>query len=1397
MYNSESSNTCAFTDCSSGTNCGNNPAESYQAVSYLCQQQIIKGFPTSRVFSVSEGGPTNIQRIDLAKVALLSLLNYDQRVTFASNPATPTFSAENFPVPFVDLQKGNADADSVRYAKILSYLEYGDGRSPFDRNQLHFNSNGPIDRALVLKVLLEAWNIDETAASGDSPFTDVPTSHPYFKYVKRAHELGLVAGSGLFRPDEACSREEAFLFVYRLMNSSTVSKPTLAQINTGFFVPGQHRPDNLALGVGTDRGNFNHYTKTSFALDGVVPLVFAHGYNSYVTELPAQLFPSYLGRGWSHSFNCYVTTLGSGANQRLVVHYPDGKLHFYKPSGSSLVPESIGVFDAVTTTATSVTITTPAKLVYLFEKIPGQADNYWLIKSIKDRNNNTLTFTNELGADNNVRLKSVADPAGRTLNFVYKPTENWLTEVVLSGVGEFNGRKITFDYHPVPADGDSLPDLKEYREPDLTGALKTTTYAYLPYTDSTAHLLKTITLPKGNVIDNTYQQRKLRSSQTLNGGGVVQSMNTNWKPDYNFDSQGSTGEVSVTGNVTKKTSFTHNTNALATRMKTSGEKPVDLAMHYGFASDRSLATRLTQNPESPDSTSVRIEYEEAAPHNVKLVETLKAPGQFITQKYTYTEYNDVKEFTNGRGFTTVFDYDNAGNLKQINHPIGAPTKMVRNGRGLIEQLTTPAGIVTTFGYNTYGNLLNTSTANAPEPAIVTSATYDDLSRVKSKTDARGHSVTYDYFANDLLKKLNAPLGYTVQYGYDPNDNSTSVTNAKGHPTTMVYDQHTDQLKSRTFGSKTETFDYYEDGSLKTFTNGRGNVFSFSYDPSGRLISDGYATNDFNADGTLNTVTHAQGTKTYVLDYDYDLLKRVSKTTCDGFAVQYRYDNNNNLEQVIYPGGSKTVTYGYDEKDRLKTVTDWAERVTTYDYDDDGKLRSYTLPNGTKALYTYDAAGRPTGLRHQKADQTAICAYTFTLDPAGNHTGEEVTEPFASVPTLPTGTTTYTVDDRNQTKAAGSLSYDFDNNGAMNDQAGLTLTWDSKDNLLTRNGVTYFYDGNETRRAKTGRRYVLNELSNSVLAETDEAGNYLYFYVHGPSGLLYRQSAGGAVEFYHYDFRGSTVAMTDASQNTVRQYQYDAYGQILQQTPVAASDDNPFRYVGQHGVQYEAPNLYFMRARYYDPSTGKFLSEDPIWSTNLYGYADGNPVTRVDADGKLWILAGAAIGGLVSGGFELYEQLDAGGELDWKKIGYEAGKGALVGGVAMVNPGAAIAIGASFKYIEVSTENYTKIPDEKSTLKGFTSGLKDGIVSIVLGGVIGAIQNTNIYNGANNAMLKQANKIGNTIAGNAGDALIKLSTKDGRLIKELSKVYIENIVDNLTHDGVVQKITELEQLLRFR
>ena len=102
---------------------------------------------------------------------------------------------------------------------------------------------------------------------------------------------------------------------------------------------------------------------------------------------------------------------------------------------------------------------------------------------------------------------------------------------------------------------------------------------------------------------------------------------------------------------------------------------------------------------------------------------------------------------------------------------------------------------------------------------------------------------------------------------------------------------------------------------------------------------------------------------------------------------------------------------------------------------------------------------------------------------------------------------------------------------------------------------------------------------------------------------------GAVYYYHYDALGSVVALSDADGDTVQVYEYDVYGQVAASDP---NHPNPFLFTGR---RYDTETgLYYYRARYYNPTIGRFLQTDPIGygdGMNMYAYCRNNGVRFVD------------------------------------------------------------------------------------------------------------------------------------------------------------------------------------------
>ncbi|MGC7846925.1 RHS repeat-associated core domain-containing protein [Desulforudis sp. 1088] len=166
----------------------------------------------------------------------------------------------------------------------------------------------------------------------------------------------------------------------------------------------------------------------------------------------------------------------------------------------------------------------------------------------------------------------------------------------------------------------------------------------------------------------------------------------------------------------------------------------------------------------------------------------------------------------------------------------------------------------------------------------------------------------------------------------------------------------------------------------------------------------------------------------------------------------------------------------------------------------------------------------------------------------------------------------------------------------------------------------------------------------MLVKTDGQGNQTY-YVYG-LGLI-GQEENGVYRTYHFNLRGSTVALTDNNGAVTDRYQYAPYGELVGHE---GTSDTPFLYNGRDGVMTDANGLYYMRARYYDPEIRRFVNKDVLvgsiekaQSLNRYAYVNGQPVSQVDPLGESYI----SIGSPYPVGVGLNLVID----LDTKELGY--------------------------------------------------------------------------------------------------------------------------------------------------
>jgi RHS repeat-associated protein len=423
---------------------------------------------------------------------------------------------------------------------------------------------------------------------------------------------------------------------------------------------------------------------------------------------------------------------------------------------------------------------------------------------------------------------------------------------------------------------------------------------------------------------------------------------------------------------------------------------------------------------------------------------------------------------------------------------------------------------------------------------------------------------------------------------------------------------------------------------------------------------------------MTGMTDGSGTSSYALDPFGEL---TSTTNGAGQITGYGYDADGHITSITYPlpaavtwASTSTVGYGYDHADRLTTVTDFNGNTITIGNTADGKPNSVSLgATGDTIATTYDSTDAPSAIALNNSTST-LQSFTYANAPAGDILSETDTPASSQSPAV----YTYDAKDRVTSMTPGTgpaLNYGFDPSGNLTTlPVGATATYDNAGELTssslsgTTTSYTYnadgqrlsvaqgsttvasgtwngaaeltgysgsaatmsaaAYDGNGLRasttitpsgQSATTQQYAWN--TQAAIPEMIMDSGNAYIYGTGVAPIEQVSLSTGAITYLVTDSLGSVRGTVNPSGALTGTTSYDAWGNA--QTAGGLTSATPFGFAGGYT---DPTGLIYLINRYYDPSTGQFLSVDPDISSTLqpYAYTGGNPVSQTDPTGKEWV-----------------------------------------------------------------------------------------------------------------------------------------------------------------------------------
>ncbi len=641
---------------------------------------------------------------------------------------------------------------------------------------------------------------------------------------------------------------------------------------------------------------------------------------------------------------------------------------------------------------------------------------------------------------------------------------------------------------------------------------------------------------------------------------------------------------------------------------------------------------------------------------------------------------------------TDYAYDQGGRRTSATDPLGRTTRSIYDRYGRLAEVVDPAGGVTGYAYDVLGRLVSIT-----DPREQTTAfEYDERGRMEKVTYPGGAFESFTYDADGHLETKTDRKGVVTTYVYDDLGRLTGKTYSDGTPAVSYTYDLAGRLETATNGSDTLSWTYDLAGQVVSeSSSANGSVVAYTYDLGGNRIN-------VSLDGQL------------FASYGHDDASRLTGITRSAQAFGFGYDGVNRRTSMTYPNGI-TTSYGYDDMDRLvslsavlggsTTVTSFGHTYDAagnrtrkqqldynedYAYDELSRLRGVERTGGLAGHwhYEYDGVGNRTVNQHDTTVGTATYdERNQLLSTTGGGTlrvrgvldepGTAVVDgqparmlagnTFEATIDAVTGSNTFTVEATDTSGNVTSQSYEvsvsgtgasfvYDDNGNLTQRTEgtdvWTYEWDAENRLVLveRNSLEvarFEYDplGRRIEKVAGGVTTTYVYDGQDILDETKGATSFKY--VHGP-GIdepLAREDALGALTYYHADGLGSVLKRTDQTGAVVHANRYDAWGNLE-----AGSAQEGYAYTAREWDP--ETNLYYYRARYYDPKVGRFISEDPIGfaggDANFFAYVGNSPASRIDPAGLCecgaectsgtWILdlnlsgmAGAAFGSYATGG----------------------------------------------------------------------------------------------------------------------------------------------------------------------